>query len=95
MGKTMRLTKYALLTTSVLALTSAVTFAADKAIQAEFKPVAEVHWGFLNPLRGDKSPAAANLWGDRSKNGATGMLVRFQKGFSSPHIFITSLTAVL
>lgn len=44
----------------------------------------EVNWGYLNPLRGELSPGAANLWGDRSKDLATGMLVRFNKGFSSP-----------
>jgi len=44
----------------------------------------EVNWGYLNPLRGDKSPGAAELWGDRTKNVATGMLVKFKKGFSSP-----------
>ena len=43
-----------------------------------------VEWGYLNPARGDQSPGAANLWGDRTKDTATGMLVRFNKGFSSP-----------
>ncbi len=28
--------------------------------------------------------SAADLWGDRTKDTATGMLVKFQKGFSSP-----------
>ncbi|KZN60246.1 hypothetical protein N473_25020 [Pseudoalteromonas luteoviolacea CPMOR-1] len=41
-------------------------------------------WGYLNPLRGKLSPGAVNLWGDRTKNSATGMLVRFKKGFESP-----------
>lgn len=44
----------------------------------------EVKWGYLNPARGDKSPGAADLWGDRTKDTATGMLVRFNKGFESP-----------
>lgn len=43
-----------------------------------------IEWGLLNPLRGDASPRAADLWGDRTKDMATGMLVQFQKGFSSP-----------
>ena len=43
-----------------------------------------VEWGWLNPLRGDKSPAAGKLWGDRTKNGPAGFLVKFNKGFSSP-----------
>lgn len=44
----------------------------------------DIEWGLLNPLRGDASPRAADLWGDRTKNTATGMLVKFKKGFSSP-----------
>ncbi|SNR46093.1 protein of unknown function [Maribacter sedimenticola] len=43
-----------------------------------------VEWGWLNPLRGDKSPAAGELWGDRTKNEPAGFLVKFKKGFSSP-----------
>ena len=44
----------------------------------------EVQWGPLNPARGDASPRAADLWGDRSKDEATGFLVKFKDGFSSP-----------
>ena len=44
----------------------------------------DITWGYLNPLRGELSPGAANLWGDRTKDTATGMLVRFKKGFESP-----------
>lgn len=44
----------------------------------------EVEWGYLNPLRGDKSPAAGKLWGDRTDTLASGFLVKFNKGFSSP-----------
>ncbi len=43
-----------------------------------------IEWGWLNPLRGDKSPAAGKLWGDRTKNEPAGFLVKFNKGFSSP-----------
>lgn len=43
-----------------------------------------VEWGWLNPLRGDKSPAAGKLWGNRTKNEPAGFLVKFKKGFSSP-----------
>lgn len=53
--------------------------AQDKVIAAK-----DVEWGYLNPARGDKSPGAADLWGDRKKDTATGMLVRFNKGFESP-----------
>ncbi|MEO1130866.1 MAG: DUF4437 domain-containing protein [Planctomycetota bacterium] len=44
----------------------------------------DVEWTPLNPARGDKSPQAANLWGDRTESGATGFLVKFVDGFSSP-----------
>lgn len=46
--------------------------------------IEDVTWEQLNPARGDKSPKAADLWGDRKASGATGFLVRFVDGFSSP-----------
>ncbi|WP_341225811.1 DUF4437 domain-containing protein [uncultured Arcticibacterium sp.] len=51
----------------------------DEVVTAE-----NVEWGWLNPLRGDKSPAAGKLWGDRTDTLASGFLVKFNKGFSSP-----------
>ncbi|QIE59118.1 DUF4437 domain-containing protein [Rasiella rasia] len=50
----------------------------------EVVTVQDVAWGWLNPLRGDKSPAAGKLWGDRTDTLASGFLVKFKKGFSSP-----------
>ncbi len=46
----------------------------------------EVKWAPLNPLRGDKSPRAGTLWGDPDRKFpvATGFLVQFADGFSSP-----------
>ena len=44
----------------------------------------EIKWEQLNPKRGDASPKAANIWGDRKSNNATGFLVKFVDGFSSP-----------
>lgn len=44
----------------------------------------DIEWGALNPARGDNSPRAGTLWGDRTKDGASGFLVRFVDGFSSP-----------
>ncbi|WP_241905003.1 DUF4437 domain-containing protein [Shewanella sp. 10N.286.52.C2] len=73
-----------------LSLVAICSFAAFPAIAEQSQPQSEVissgeiQWGYLNPLRGDKSPGAANLWGDRTKNVPTGMLVKFNKGFSSP-----------
>ncbi|WP_394201460.1 DUF4437 domain-containing protein [Shewanella waksmanii] len=56
----------------------------------------KIEWGYLNPLRGDKSPAAANLWGDRTQNKATGMLVKFKQGFASPpHIHNISYRGIV
>ncbi|WP_139302592.1 MULTISPECIES: DUF4437 domain-containing protein [Thalassotalea] len=58
------------------------TFASD--INSKVVSADDITWGYLNPLRGELSPGAANLWGDRTKDTATGMLVRFKKGFESP-----------
>lgn len=56
----------------------------------------QIEWGYLNPARGDKSPKAANLWGDRTGSGATGMLIRFEPGFSSPpHIHNVSYRGIV
>lgn len=44
----------------------------------------DIEWSWLNPLRGDKSPAAGKLWGSRTDTLASGFLVKFKKGFSSP-----------
>jgi mannose-6-phosphate isomerase-like protein (cupin superfamily) len=44
----------------------------------------DVEWAPLNPARGDASPSAGTLWGDRAAEGASGFLVQFQEGFSSP-----------
>ena len=44
----------------------------------------EIEWQQLNPARGDKSPQAATLWGDRNGTVPTGFLVKFVDGFSSP-----------
>lgn len=56
----------------------------------------EVEWKQLNPARGDRSPKAAPLWGDRSGPGRSGFLVRFVDGFSSPpHIHNVSYRGVV
>ena len=56
----------------------------------------EVEWGALNPARGDKGPQAGNLWGDRAGSGASGFLVKFVGGFSSPpHIHNIAYRAVV
>lgn len=56
----------------------------------------EVEWEPLNPARGDSSPKAGTLWGDRSGTGPTGFLVQFVEGFSSPpHIHNVSYRGVV
>ena len=56
----------------------------------------EVEWEQLNPKRGDQSPQAATLWGDRNGTEATGFLVKFVDGFSSPpHIHNVSYRGVV
>ncbi|AQQ67939.1 hypothetical protein Mag101_09995 [Microbulbifer agarilyticus] len=55
-----------------------------------------IKWGLLNPARGDASPKAADLWGDRTEDVPTGMLVKFNKGFSSPpHIHNISYRGIV
>ena len=55
-----------------------------------------VKWEQLNPARGDKSPKAATLWGDRKGPVPTGFLVQFVDGFSSPpHIHNVSYRGVV
>ncbi len=66
------------------------------AAQSKVVSANEIEWGYLNPLRGDKSPAAADLWGDRTEDTATGMLVKFKKGFASPpHIHNISYRGIV
>ena len=66
----------------VLVLLPAISVATEKS--SRIVTINDIEWGYLNPLRGDLSPGAANLWGDRTKDVSTGMLVRFKKGFQSP-----------
>ncbi|TPV97099.1 MAG: DUF4437 domain-containing protein [Myxococcales bacterium FL481] len=50
----------------------------------EVVTISQVSWEALNPARGEMSPKAGTLWGDRNGTGATGFLVQFVDGFSSP-----------
>lgn len=56
----------------------------------------EINWEPLNPARGDQSPKAGTIWGDRNGSEPTGFLVRFKDGFSSPpHIHNVSYRAIV
>lgn len=59
-------------------------------------PIEKVNWEKLNPARGDKSPQAGTLWGDRKGEKPTGFLAKFIDGFSSPpHIHNATYRAVV
>lgn len=56
----------------------------------------QVTWEKLNPARGDQSPQAATVWGDRNGRGPTGFLFRPVDGFRSPpHIHNVSYRGVV
>jgi hypothetical protein len=62
----------------------------------EVVPTSEVEWEQLNPARGDASPQAGTLWGDRKGTVPTGFLAKFLDGFSSPpHIHNATYRAVV
>jgi len=62
----------------------------------EIVPHSEVVWEQLNPARGDQSPQAGTLWGDRHGPVPTGFLAKFVDGFSSPrHIHNATYRAVV
>jgi len=63
---------------------------------AEVVLASEIEWERLNPARGDKSPQAGTLWGDRRGTVPTGFLAKFVDGFSSPpHIHNATYRAVV
>ena len=62
----------------------------------EVLAVSGVEWEHLNPARGDKSPQAGTLWGDRTGAVPTGFLAKFEEGFASPpHIHNATYRAVV
>ena len=65
-------------------MVSASASAQDAAPTSAVVLMSDVEWGPLNPARGDQSPRAGTLWGDRTGSGPSGFLVEFADGFSSP-----------
>ena len=64
--------------------------------RANILPVSRVEWTPLNKARGDASPQAATLLGNRAESVPTGFLVKFKDGFSSPpHIHNVSYRGVV
>lgn len=88
-------TLFALAVVTQLALNSPAN-ADDSKLKSSVIQSDRVNWGYLNPLRGEQSPGAANLWGNRTQNRPTGLLVKFRKGFSSPeHIHNISYRGIV
>ena len=89
--------KVAALTLTALVIANSAHAGADEydgPVEVVLK--SEVEWQQLNPARGDKSPKAGTLWGDRNGAGPTGFLVEFTDGFSSPpHIHNVSYRGVV
>ncbi len=57
---------------------------ASRASKTEVRLASEIAWQKLNPARGDACPQAGTIWGDQTKDGESGFLVKFIDGFSSP-----------
>ncbi len=72
--------KKIIITLTALVMTTSATMAQSHTVITPD----QIRWGMLNPARGDQSPKAFDLYGDRTKDTATGMLVKFEKGFTSP-----------
>lgn len=67
-------------------------------VDPDYKVVllSEVEWEQLNPARGENSPKAATLWGDRTGPGPSGFLLRPVDGFKSPpHIHTANYHGVV
>lgn len=76
------------------ALAASAASAAEPIV--EVVPRADITLQPLNPLRGDASPKAGVLWGDIRRDAATGTLIEFVDGFSSPpHIHNITYRAVV
>ena len=74
---------------AIFAIVFALSFAIDAQEYSTDRDLnvvlaSEIKWEQLNPKRGDASPKAANIWGDRNSSNPTGFLVKFADGFSSP-----------
>ncbi|MEM7455139.1 MAG: DUF4437 domain-containing protein [Planctomycetota bacterium] len=74
----------------------AANIPANEEAQGKVVLASELAWEQLNPARGDQSPQAANVWGNRTESRKTGFLVKFVDGFESPpHIHNVSYRGVV
>ena len=53
--------------------------------------ISEVEWEQLNPARGDKSPQAGTLWGDRKGTVATGFLANAELGSTAVSLLVNTV----
>jgi len=68
----------------------------DSAPLFEVKTPDQINFRPLNPARGDRSPQAGQLWGDIREDVASGVILTFADGFSSPpHIHNIGYRAVV
>ena len=78
---------------------SATNFASElSSIEPTYKIIlaSEVEFTHLNPKRGDLSPKAGTLWGDRKGTEPTGFLLKPSDGFASPpHIHNVSYRGIV
>ncbi|WP_316364195.1 DUF4437 domain-containing protein [Candidatus Thiodiazotropha sp. CDECU1] len=82
--------------TTLAAVNSVYAIGSQNHASVEVVLTPEVEWEQLNPARGDKSPQAGTLWGDRKGSVPTGFLAKFVDGFSSPpHIHNVTYRAVV
>ncbi|WP_405200073.1 DUF4437 domain-containing protein [Christiangramia sp. LLG6405-1] len=62
----------------------------------KIKLSSDIKWEKMNPARGDQSPLAGTIWGDRKVDVATGYIGKFKDGFSSPpHIHNVTYRAIV
>lgn len=92
-----------ILATSIVSVCASLALASSSiAQQSAAEPSSEVvlrseiKFQPLNPARGDASPRAGRLWGDIRKDSASGAIIEFVDGFSSPpHIHNITYRAVV
>lgn len=90
------LTIFAIISIVTAGCTSIQTASDNTTKTAEVLLASEIKWEQLNPARGDMSPQAGTLWGDRKGTVPTGFLAKFVDGFSSPpHIHNATYRAVV
>lgn len=103
MAEQIKLISWLLLATIAISCTNSThNSRVENIVESKSKPSnyvklsSEIEWEKLNPARGDQSPQAGTIWGDRKGTVPTGFLAKFVDGFSSPpHIHNVTYRAVV